>query len=103
MLYIKLHRSGGEDGEARSRTKRDVDYYSNFGIEGEYDVTLGEADSGGAGAGQDEAAVLAEEDTAELEESLLSSAHQGHNVRNIRQKILKIGQQSQVTYKLKSI
>ena len=89
MLYIKLHRSGGEDGEARSRTKRDVDYYSNFGIEGEYDVTLEEADSGGAGAGQD---------TAELEESLLSSAHQGHNVRNIKQKILKIGQQSQVTY-----
>ena len=98
MLYIKLHRSGGEDGEARSRTKRDVDYYSNFGIEGEYDVTLGEADSGGAGAGQDEADVLAEEDTAALEESLLSSAHQGHNVRNIKQKILKIGQQSQVTY-----
>ena len=96
MLYIKLHRSGEEDGEARSRTKRDVDYYSNFGIEGEYDVTLEEADSGGAGAGQDEAAVLAEEDTAELEESLLSSAHQGHNVRNIKQKILKIGQQSQV-------
>ena len=98
MLYIKLHRSGGEDGEARSRTKRDVDYYSNFGIEGEYDVTLGEADSG-AGAGQDEAAVLAEDDTAALlEESLLSSAHQGHNVRNIKQKILKIGQQSQVPF-----
>ena len=98
MLYVKLHRSGGEDGEARSRTKRDVDYYSNFGIEGEYDVTLEEADSGGAGAGQDEAAVPAEEDITELAESLLSSAHQGHNVRNIKQKILKIGQQSQVTY-----
>ena len=68
------------------RTKRSVDsdYYSKFEIQGEYD------DSGIA----DLSTPAFQE--AGLSQSILSSSLNGHKIRNIKDKIRKLGEHSQV-------
>ena len=66
------------------RTKRSVDsdYYSQFEIQGEYDEDLSTPANQEAGIG--------------ISQSLLSSSLEGHKIRNIKDKIRKLGEHSQV-------
>ena len=87
-IYIIILRSSNEeeDKDHPHRTKRslDSDYYSQFEIQDEYD------DSGIA----DLSTPAYQE--AGLSQSLLSSSLEGHKIRNIKDKIRKLGEHSQV-------
>ena len=75
-----------EDQERPHRAKRSLnsDYYSQFEIQGEYDDV-----------GIEDLTTPAYQD-ADLPQSLLSSSLNGHKIRNIKNKIRKLGPDSQV-------
>ena len=90
--YIIIRRSSGEeeDKDHPHRAKRNVDsdYYSQFEIQGEYD-DVGIADLSTPAYQKAEAG---------LSQSLISSSLNGHKIRNIKDKIRKLGEHSQVIF-----